>query len=79
MYIRQKNSDTYVIVSEWVGELSSHPSIIEHPELFEITNEAPDLITSFDEAEGPEALKIALAEINIQTQDWERPTKRPNN
>lgn len=45
----------------------------------DFSSEALDLITSFDEAEGPEALKIALAEINIQTQDWERPTKRPNN
>jgi hypothetical protein len=43
-YIRQINSiDTeslVIIVSEgYEGNLENHPSILEHPELFEISNE----------------------------------------
>jgi len=42
-HIRQINSvntDTYTIVntSNWSKPLNEHPSIIEHPELFEIVN-----------------------------------------
>lgn len=51
MHIRQKNSSyvegeayTVIITTGYGGEgqpsLSEHPSIVEHPENFEITNEA---------------------------------------
>jgi len=43
-HIRQINSvetNTYtvVITNGWEGILSEHPSIVEHPELFEISND----------------------------------------
>jgi hypothetical protein len=41
MYIRQKNSNTYVITDGFNCELNTHPSIVQHPEIFEITSEPP--------------------------------------
>ena len=44
-HIRQKNTDTYtvVITDGYIDELESHPSITEHPDLFEISeDEIPD-------------------------------------
>jgi hypothetical protein len=43
-YIRQKNSvgtNTYTIVVtiDWNQPLEDHPSVVEHPELFEISEE----------------------------------------
>lgn len=43
-YIRQINSvgtDSYTIVvtTDWVLPLEDHPSIVEHPELFEISED----------------------------------------
>ena len=43
-YIRQINSvgtDSYTIVvtTDWVLPLEDHPSVVEHPELFEITED----------------------------------------
>lgn len=47
-HIRQKNSSeiytyTVVITDQWVGPLNTHPSIVDHPDLFEIsTDEIPE-------------------------------------
>lgn len=43
-YIRQINSvgtDSYTIVktNDWILPLEEHPSLVEHPELFEISEE----------------------------------------
>ena len=43
-YIRQKNSvgtNTYTVVKteDWILPLEEHPSIVEHPELFEISED----------------------------------------
>jgi hypothetical protein len=51
-HIRQKleitgrNLEAYTVVdtSTWAGPLNMHPSIVEHPELFEISNdEIPEI------------------------------------
>lgn len=51
-HIRQKlsitgrNLEAYTVVdtSTWEGPLNTHPSIVEHPELFEISNdEIPEI------------------------------------
>ena len=45
MHIRQintakeKTSYTVVDTNNWEGKLSDHPSVIEHPELFEVVDE----------------------------------------
>jgi len=44
-HIRQKNSSetytyTVVITNNWSGLLTQHPSIVQHPELFEISNDS---------------------------------------
>ena len=44
-HIRQKDLTTYTIVitDNWDKPLNEHPSIVEHPEIFEIANcEIPD-------------------------------------
>ncbi len=42
-HIRQKNSNdityTVVITTNWQQPLSEHPSVIEHPERFEVSDE----------------------------------------
>jgi hypothetical protein len=45
IHIRQKQIDslvatayTVVDTSEWVGDLEDHPSIVNHPDLFEIVD-----------------------------------------
>jgi hypothetical protein len=43
-YIRQKNSvgtNTYTVVKteDWTLPLEDHPSVVEHPELFEISED----------------------------------------
>jgi hypothetical protein len=35
-YIKQIGADVVVNTTDYVGELSLHPSIVEHPDLFEI-------------------------------------------
>lgn len=40
-YIKQIGADVIVNTSDYVGELTQHPAIIEHPELFEIVSELP--------------------------------------
>ncbi len=59
-HIKQSNSTqqcyTIVVTDDWYGELSEHPSIINHPELFEIVNgEVPENATiqflKYDELE----------------------------
>lgn len=46
IYVTNKDTDiayTVVITTEWALPLEQHPSIVEHPELFEISeNEIPD-------------------------------------
>jgi len=37
-YIKQIGADVIVKTNDYVGELSLHPSIVEHPELFEIVD-----------------------------------------
>jgi hypothetical protein len=47
IHIRQKDLTTYTIVitEGWDKPLEQHPSIIEHPEVFEIANcEIPEQI-----------------------------------
>ena len=44
IHIRQKNSDlnlTYIVVKtdNWTLPLDEHPSVVEHPESFEIVNQ----------------------------------------
>lgn len=47
LHIRQKNIEegenltTYTVINteEWDGSLETHPSILEHPDLFEIVDE----------------------------------------
>ena len=40
IHIRQKDLSTYtvVITDEWTFPLEEHPSIVEHPEIFEIAD-----------------------------------------
>ena len=45
IHIRQKIADgllpeayTIVDTSDWTGDLSSHPSIVNHPDIFEIVD-----------------------------------------
>jgi len=43
-HIRQINSvgtNTYTVIdtTDWMGEIEEHPSVVEHPELFEISEE----------------------------------------
>ena len=40
-YIKQIGADVIVNTKDYKEELSQHPSIIEHPELFEIVDELP--------------------------------------
>lgn len=40
--IKQKNSNTFVILDGYTGDLNDHPAMVEHPESFEITNEEPN-------------------------------------
>ena len=35
-YIKQIGADVVVKTTDYIGELSQHPSIVEHPDLFEI-------------------------------------------
>jgi hypothetical protein len=35
-YIKQIGADVVVNTTDYIGELSQHPSIVEHPDLFEI-------------------------------------------
>ena len=35
-YIIQIGADVVVKTTDYIGELSQHPSIVEHPDLFEI-------------------------------------------
>jgi hypothetical protein len=39
-HIRQKDLTTYtiVIITDWIKPLEEHPSIMEHPEVFEIAD-----------------------------------------
>jgi len=49
MYIKQKNTNTYVDTTNYVGELVSHPLIVDMPDKFEIVDtisENPDWIES---------------------------------
>jgi hypothetical protein len=41
-YIKQIGADVIVDTKDYKGELSQHPSIIEHPELFELVSELPN-------------------------------------
>ena len=42
-YIIQIGADVVVKTTYYIGELSQHPSIVEHPDLFEIKEgELPD-------------------------------------
>ena len=43
-HIRQINSvgtDSYTIIdtTDWMGQIDEHPSVVEHPEWFEISEE----------------------------------------
>jgi len=33
------NCYTVVVTTDWIQPLNEHPSIVEHPELFEISND----------------------------------------
>jgi len=49
MYIKQKNTNTYVDTTNYVGELASHPLIVDMPDKFEIVDtisDNPDWIIS---------------------------------
>ena len=41
IYIKQKGADVIVDTKDFKGELSEHPAILEHPELFEIVEDLP--------------------------------------
>jgi len=41
-HIKQIGAGVIVNTKDYKGELSQHPSILEHPELFEIVSELPD-------------------------------------
>jgi hypothetical protein len=50
-YIKQKSEGGIIVVdtTDFIGELSTHPSIVEHPELFEIVEgEKPEKYTGLD-------------------------------
>ena len=40
-YIKQIGANIIVNTKDYKGELSQHPSILDHPELFEIVDELP--------------------------------------
>jgi len=42
MYIKQKNTNTYVDTTNYVGELASHPLIVDMPDKFEIVDTISD-------------------------------------
>jgi hypothetical protein len=42
IYIKQKGADVIVDTKDFKGELSEHPAILEHPELFEIVSKLPN-------------------------------------